>query len=124
MWLTNKSLYSATINCAFHLFVHTIGCANARIRSINSRLVGEANVNDVLANARMLNYVRGSRNTLQPQFYSGPNSGLETVRAELGEAGAGGAIEIDGDLVSEASIDLMPVEELCASKKRKDKVPL
>lgn len=112
MRLTNKSPYSATINCSLHLFVHSIGCANSRTRSVNARLVGESNVSDVLANAAMLNYVRGSRNALQPQFYRGQASGLAATRPEAtpGVHEVGAADE-NGDLVSEASVDLLAVDE-------------
>ncbi|EAT45713.1 AAEL003033-PA [Aedes aegypti] len=38
MRLCSKSPYSATANPNLHIFVHAIGCANLRARSINSRM--------------------------------------------------------------------------------------
>ncbi|EAT48856.1 AAEL000114-PA [Aedes aegypti] len=69
MRLCAKSPYSATANPNLHVFVHAIGCANLRFRSINSRMVGDVNLADTVANAAILNYVRGSRYNLQPEFY-------------------------------------------------------
>lgn len=70
MRLCSKSPYSASDNPNLHVFVHSIGCANLRVRSINSRMVGDVNLADTVANAAILNYVRGSRYNLQPEFYA------------------------------------------------------
>ncbi|XP_021712746.1 uncharacterized protein LOC5576883 [Aedes aegypti] len=96
MRLCSKSPYSATANPNLHIFVHAIGCANLRARSINSRMVGDVNMPDTVANAAVLNYVRGSRYNLQPEFYrQGSFKAPEGARAALEVQSAAGSLDLE-----------------------------
>lgn len=112
MRLTNKSPYSATANSSFHLFVHAIGCANARPRSVNARMVGEVNVGDILANAGMLNHVRGTRSCLQPQFFRGPDSVMAppTPAQVAAQAQADQADRLNVNQAGEEQLEAEPTE--------------
>lgn len=101
MRLCSKSPYSASANPNLHVFVHSIGCANLRIRSINSRMVGDVNLADIVANAAILNYVRGSRYHLQPEFYTqGSGMAPEGDRPAQEDPSVAGSIDLE--VMSEA----------------------
>ncbi|EAT38605.1 AAEL009525-PA [Aedes aegypti] len=103
MRLCTKSPYSATANPNLHIFVHSIGCANLRVRSINARMVGDVNLADTIANAAVVNYVRGSRYNLQPEFFRpGSIMAPEGARAGLEEQSAAGSLDLE--LMSEAGV--------------------
>lgn len=64
-------------------------------------MVGDVNLADTVANAAILNYVRGSRHHLQPEFYSrGSAMAPDGDRVVAEKASAAGSIDLD--IMSEA----------------------
>lgn len=96
MRLCVKSPYSATANPNLHIFVHAVGCAGMRTRSINARMVGDVNLTDTVANAAVLAYARGSRYDLQPEYYRhGSVMAPKPRRATTEEGSVAGTLDFD-----------------------------
>lgn len=66
-------------------------------------MVGDVNLADTVANAAVLNYVRGSRYNLQPEFYrTGSSMAPDQAREAFEAQSAAGSP--DFDLISEAGV--------------------
>lgn len=63
-----RSAYSARLNPAIHFFCNIIGIMYSAERSLNSRMILEQNITEVLLNAQLVGYVFGTRANVNMAF--------------------------------------------------------